>query len=449
MAGDSEFDNGKQVSGRKRKADVLGRLGTAKGTTSMVLSKGGRGSVSGWTSCPLCGRHSVKKYALGRGIASHLHAVHTPWKPGKIERKKRRRLLERQLSERKREPSSNMSDICGRDSSEARNDVTWKPTHEEVEAWDLEVIRIIQNIDANALKGNMVSSKDLVPPGFDRKGQHVQNYRESLPKFLKAASEGNLVQLRKMVDCSSAQSGCELNAVLDTRDRHGSLAEHWAAGGGHLICLKYLFEERNRVRSASSETRTNLTLSTEKTRRRRDGKTCLHYAARNGHLNCIRFLVEQEGCKVDDTSGDGTSPLHLACFGGYLEVVKYLVEQGANVALENEWGCNASHWIAMTQNVSEEQVRALCRFLQSQNISFMQVQKQGHCALHKSAQRMNRHVIRWMLQLESEGGAGLSKDELKRAALPDVGGHTPVAIWQSVGGDEEFGKWFAAKIVSI
>ena len=43
----------------------------------------GRGSLSGWTFCPLCGIYSKKKHALGRGIANHLKDIHTPWNPGK------------------------------------------------------------------------------------------------------------------------------------------------------------------------------------------------------------------------------------------------------------------------------------------------------------------------------------------------------------------------------
>ena len=87
---------------RKRKADSLGRIAALSVTDAWtddvlappvpsVRTTTGRGALAGWTRCPLCGRHSQKRFALGRGIATHLHAVHTPWKPGKVERNVRRR----------------------------------------------------------------------------------------------------------------------------------------------------------------------------------------------------------------------------------------------------------------------------------------------------------------------------------------------------------------------
>jgi len=60
-----EKGNSCSNSGAKKKNDVLGRLD--------VGSKAGRGSESGWTLCPLCQEVSKKRFAMGRGIAAHLH----------------------------------------------------------------------------------------------------------------------------------------------------------------------------------------------------------------------------------------------------------------------------------------------------------------------------------------------------------------------------------------
>jgi hypothetical protein len=344
---------------------------------------------------------SQKRFALGRGITAHLHAMHTPWKPGSVERKKRRRLLKRQEAERKRnkmESPTRQEDIV-----EAMRE-TWDPTPEDEEEWAKRVVQIAAELEQQA-KSNIEDGEDK-KLGVDRNGRESRPYRESLPPFVQAAADGNLDRLKEMVD-------------------------HWAAGGGHLSCLEFLI---NLKESSSSLNDTN-----SKKIRRRDGKTCLHYAARNGHLECIQYLLKK-GHSVDDISGDGTTALHMACYGGHAKVAEFLMEQGANVHVVNDWGCGCAHWVGMTKSESTDQVRALCRFLQKAGVSFVASQKQGHSPLHKAAQRMNRHVIQWMMEHTDRGGAGLDTEQRKDAATPDLGGHRPSEIWCSVGGDEAFAE---------
>ena len=173
--------------------------------------------------------------------------------------------------------------------------------------------------------------------------------------------------------------------------------------------------------------------------RRRDGKTCLHYAARNGHLDCIQYLLLEEKLEVDPASGDGTTPLHMACFGGQLQVVQYLINQaGANVLAKNDWGCSTAHWTAMSNSnssSSNDDVVAICQLLQSKGVSFTEHQKQGHTALHKAAQRRNRHVIEWMAN-----HALTTSTERALAGGTDNGGHSASEIWLSVGGDTPFAQ---------
>jgi hypothetical protein len=409
------------VCNRKRKADILTRV--AEGTTSTT----GRGAVSGWTTCPLCGRHSQKRFALGRGITAHLHAVHTPWNPGNIERKKRRRLIQRQEAERKR--NNNLSTP----KTSIETPLTWDPTEKEQEEWAERVLQIAAELEKK-VKSNGIF--DCVKPGFDRNGKQSQSYRESLPPFLQAAADGDLTQLKSNVEkCRNASSVKGNNAVrklLDTRDRNGSTAEHWASGGGHLACLKFLLELRDSQPEESKDRTTRI--------RRRDGKTCLHYAARNGHLDCIQYLLQKGNC-VDEKSGEGTTPLHMACYGGHANVVEFLIANGANVHETNEWGCGCAHWAGMTKSESCDDVRALCQVLKTKKVSFHIPQKQGHSPLHKASQRQNRHVIEWMAEAADQGGAGLSPEERRQASEADVGGHRPSEIWRSIGGDESFAEW--------
>jgi ankyrin repeat protein len=304
---------------------------------------------------------------------------------------------------------------------------TWEPSQREREEWDETVLRIVAEVDAQ----RDAAKVEVVPSGFDRNGKVAAvSYRNSLPPFLRAAADGDLEVLRNMV--AEAENVFEL---LNTRDRHLSTAEHWAAGSGHLYCLQFLCRlqktEQPEEEHASS-------VAAQSSRRRRDGKTSLHYAARNGRVPVMQYLIEQEKVAVDCPSNDGTTPFHLACFGGHLAAIHYLLSKGANVLQENDWGCSAAHWVAMTKSTDRENIRQLCNLLKSRGVSFTDRQKQGHTALHKAAQRQNRHVIEWLAESRDEGGAGLFDEEKRRCSQPDDGGHTPAEIWLSCGGDKDF-----------
>jgi ankyrin repeat protein len=435
---------------RKRKADSLGRVAE----TDAVQS--GRGALVGWTTCPLCGRHSQKRYALGRGIASHLQAIHTPWNPSKIERKKLRRMEERRRAEKRQKSAT--ADAANIDETPAVLEV-WEPSQEEIDAWDERVLQILEDLeetkdhdnddDGVHQKGELGKNVIIDAAGFDRNGQPSKTYRKSLPLFIQAAADGNLTRLKEMVAEVKVSKPKDNRAavwdLVDTRDRHLSTAEHWAAGGGHISSLKYLLDLRQNHMSPLEKNASQDGSNVKRTRRR-DGKTCLHYSARNGHLDGVKFLVEEQGNSIDEISGDGTTPFHMACFGGHCEVAEFFIGHNANVRAVNDWGCSAAHWAGMTISKEVAQVRQLCNVLQKAGVSFSERQKQGHSCLHKAAQKLNRSVIEWMAESSDQGGANLSAEERKQAGRPDMGGHTPSDIWRSVGGGNEFAKWMEEKL---
>lgn len=264
---------------RKRKADALGRLAEASSSaasppplsSSATTKLTGRGSLDGWTSCPLCGKYSKKKYALGRGISAHLHSIHTPWNPTKLSLK----IARRQREEQERSTRQNQSAKRQKNANDKPNrTVSWEPTQCDMDAWDDQVLKILSQVEAKESDTSL-----------DRTGKPTRLYRDSLPEFLVAAAEGDLEKLMEQVEYKKQ----DLMQLLNTTDRHLSTAEHWAAGGGHVECLKYLLELRQQQQQPSlhdHETRktTTATTTTTTTVRRRDGKTCLHYAARNGFL---------------------------------------------------------------------------------------------------------------------------------------------------------------------
>jgi hypothetical protein len=570
-------------------------------------SAAGRGSVSGWTPCPLCtstiklladnysfssdgiatsitsttSNHtrdskeesvsrsaiissssatskpqqqqlksntptkSVKLFSHGRGLSAHLHAVHTPWNPGKAELKRRETMIKRMQNEARRKRNNshtNKRKHCGIDvDDEIRtfHDTSipkgkWEPTEEEIKQWNENVLNIVALVEANAKKGDHyihhhgreeeeeeevgvvdismdayegssktnqegiqihtateeAAFKQTTPKkngteGRDRSGNVCLSYRQSLPPFLAAAADGDLMALKKyfseddyddheeiggatttIVPTHPNENSLEnkknnhkqrekIKMLLSIRDRNGSTAEHWAAGGGHWDCTFYLLQLRDAVSGGepsnigeievSTNTKSSSTqkyTGSKKIRRRRDGKTSLHYAARNGHIRIIDLLLSRRRLHDDNTPhvdiscGDGTTPLHMACYGGHPDTVKHLVEtHAANIHALNEWECGAAHWAAMSLgNEGTEKVIELCLYLKEGGANFVKRQKQGHTPLHKAASRKNRHVIEWLAT-----SSLFSDEDRKIMGLEDVGGNRPSDIWLSVGGEEEFG----------
>jgi hypothetical protein len=452
----------------------------------------GRGSISGWISCPLCEIYSKKKYAFGRGLADHLRDVHTPWRPSKLSQKIHRRQHERQQrqqyqEQQKKRPRRSKDD--DKDDEAAVQSTTkflsvtkfeplkaWDPTEEEQITWNERIVQILRQAEEEQSSTN-IEDKDVDSKkkndnilGTNRTGQQAVPYKDSLPPLLKAASEGNLIQLKQLV-CQAKDQDTRvrhhqnevpqrqyfLRELLHTTDRHKSAAEHWAAGGGHVHCLHFLDSVRAELLG-----KTTATPAEHQKLRRRDGKTCLHYAARNGHINCIRYLLNYKLCTnheqqpnqfpqrhaVDERSGEGTTPLHLACYGGQFETVKFLIEDcGANVHAKNDWGCSVAHWVAMTISNAESDIRKLCTYLLDvQNVSFVESQGQGHTVLHKASHRGNRHVIRWMADSKECGGAGLTPSQKQLAGAPDLGGHKPSDIWRGMIGDDDFAMWMETEM---
>ncbi|KAL3790797.1 hypothetical protein HJC23_004698 [Cyclotella cryptica] len=535
------------------KSDIYARLHSG--------STAGRGSIAGWTPCPLCfaggfdkstllssiipsdetiinilsnlkSSKSTKLFSHGRGLAAHLHAVHTPWNPGKAELKRREALRKRYENEQMRirkfvnveldddsrtnrfedgkRPIKRAKLIQDTDCECERGNtaistsipVKWDPSSEELSQWNQRVLEIVNLVELESKKpitmsiheGGENASSEVVPlsnlqeddfsnaqRGTDRSGKPCPSYRESLPPFLAAAADGNIAALRQCIRKHDAKtndvSQCNADAttrrhiqsLIYCRDRNGSTAEHWAAGGGHTDCLSYLLELRDMVTDSSSSQTMNVTTNdavdktvsdaslssttetnhdNKKIRKRRDGKTPLHYAARNGHTACIDCILSRpDAPSVNIPSGDGTTPLHMACYGGHPSTVRHLINvYHANVHATNEWMCGVAHWSAMSLgNEGMDAVIDLCNYLKGEcDVDFVARQRQGHTPLHKAASKKNQKVIEWLAGKSMDGKESVprfSDVEMKLMGEPDKGGNVPSDIWSSVGGDVSFASW--------
>ena len=426
---------------KKRSAnDAFGRISSVINRKQEVISFG-RGSESGWCKCPLCPEKSSKVFALGRGLSSHLRAVHTPWNPSAseirrklndrnkarkrgISRKRMRRMLENCVSTER-----NMNNFVSEEDIIA--ECKWEPTLEERDAWESRIHELTLNATPVVLKvpeGGVTASDGV--RGVDRRGKQAKSYKESLPPFIQAAANGDLVEMKRIIDTTES-----LEKVLYQVDRNGSIAEHWAAGGGHVDCLSYVMNLRRTINE-------KITSKYRQKVRRRDGKTSLHYAARNGKVECMSLILGEQAesslkVEVDVESGDGTTPLHLACYGGHVKAVKYLIEDcKASLHKANYWGCDLSHWSSMSIG-NKDEVIDLCNYLKNAGIKFTKPQRQGHTPLHKAAQKRNEHVIRWFYSKEAD----MTMSELEEMAREDSGGNKPSDIFESVGGCRKFAEW--------
>jgi len=274
-------------------SDVYSRASTT--------NKKGRGSLTGWTTCPLCNNNgntndssssissgngssttrntrntkNQKKFSIGRGIAMHLQQVHTPWKPGKAELARRERIRRRlrglvysmyRGNKTKHHDHggfihSNNMDIgmdihmndklpkiksgeveeeyykrvlqyrLGKvwDRSKKNNNVCWDPTEEDIREWNEKMMELTRQVERDTSTNtststacnesrstpgsgsssesctkvqrgvsNSNSTSNFIQPGLDRNGIKAREYKDSLPPFIKAASEGNLAFFEKM-----------------------------------------------------------------------------------------------------------------------------------------------------------------------------------------------------------------------------------------------------------
>jgi ankyrin repeat protein len=145
-----------------------------------------------------------------------------------------------------------------------------------------------------------------------------------------AAQEGDVETLTELLNDGWS---------VDSRDKYGGTALHWAAGKGQVQTAELLLQH-----GAAPEARLY--------KGGGRGRTPLHYAARNGHLAVCKLLVERGGAAVDALTHDSTPPFDLAVWKGRIETAEWLLSMVDNLHHVNDYGCDASHWVAMSGDIT-------------------------------------------------------------------------------------------------
>ncbi len=126
------------------------------------------------------------------------------------------------------------------------------------------------------------------------------SFAQALEDTLRAALEGDLVTLQKLLDRGTSP---------DTTDAEGNTLLMLAARGGQVKVAQLLVSRKASV-----------------TQKSKVGDTALMAAALKGEIPMAAFLLEQ-GAELNPA---GWAPLHYAAFEGRAQMITFLIGKGAN-----------------------------------------------------------------------------------------------------------------------
>lgn len=249
------------------------------------------------------------------------------------------------------------------------------------------------------LEKGEIRSKD------DRQWINIQDDRGFTPLMNATISE-SLESMQRLLD---------LGADVDSRNKEGASALHFAAADGNVARLQLLCDNGAHVSFLSAS------------------GSPLHWAAARGHAPAIRFLLSR-GADVNQTNNEGIPVLLAAAASGGWAAVQALVENGADVGTIVSGHLTTLHICA--EGGGNEAVASIVNTETGRRCCSVATIPGGDLPIHMAAMSGNAstvliilsHTPRDLLQLPSEVSCA-SDEEIVRWLLED--GKKRLARWEA------------------
>lgn len=75
-----------------------------------------------------------------------------------------------------------------------------------------------------------------------------------------------------------------------------------------------------------------------------------------GNVQVCKILVRDGKVPADAMTHDSTPPMHLAVWKGQLATAEWLLTVVDNLHYVNDYGCDTSHWVAMSGDIATAEV---------------------------------------------------------------------------------------------
>jgi ankyrin repeat protein len=193
---------------------------------------------------------------------------------------------------------------------------------------------------------------------------------------------------------------------INTQDKLGRSALHWAAAQGKMECARQLMNHAETDRLLQDQ----------------DGRTPLHEAAIKGYDHVISMLLEHNDVQNSINTGDNRhrTALHWAAEDSNRDTVRLLLDGGADVSREDNCKSTALHSAAKIGD------KDIVRLLLDRGADVSKEDIRNRTALHLAAENGDEDMVRLLL----DRGADVSReDDCRFTALHRAAqyGHLEVA----------------------
>ena len=201
-----------------------------------------------------------------------------------------------------------------------------------------------------------------------------------------AAAGGNLKMVKYLYKQQKASDLGQHSWLIDCC---GSLPLHIACLHGHLRVAEYMYLFKKQICDLSSQDK--------------DECTPLHCASKNGHVDIVQYLALAElGCDTSSQDKKGDTLLHYASKNGHVNIVQYLAELGFDPTCQNNRGYTPLHYASqyghmniiryLTEGLGCDPVGKKCNFFDPVNVFSFETYKITTSSLSREKQCLPLHL---------------------------------------------------------